>query len=75
MKRMMTDRTNTLVIGDQIITDIWGANLTGLPSILVDPINRHEEIQIVLKRILEWPVRKVYRSRYGMNRYDRLYAE
>lgn len=75
MKRMMTDRTNTLVVGDQLITDIWGANLAGIPSILVDPINRHEEIQIVLKRLLEWPVRKVYKKRYGMNRYDRLYTE
>ncbi|MCH3986992.1 MAG: YqeG family HAD IIIA-type phosphatase [Lachnospiraceae bacterium] len=75
MKRMMTDRTSTLVVGDQLITDIWGANLTGIPSILVDPINRHEEIQIVLKRLIEWPVRRLYRRKKGMNSYERLYAD
>jgi HAD superfamily phosphatase (TIGR01668 family) len=75
MRRMMTDRTDTLVIGDQIVTDIWGANMAGIPSILLDPINRHEEFQIVLKRFLEWPVRAVFRRRYGMNRYESLYAE
>lgn len=43
----------TIVVGDQIFTDIWGANRTGLYSILVNPINPKEEIQIVLKRIPE----------------------
>ena len=74
MKRMMTDGSNTLVIGDQLITDIWGANMAGILSILLDPIDRREEIQIVFKRFLEWPVRRYYRRRYGINSYDNLYA-
>ena len=53
MTRMGTNRSNTLFIGDQLFTDIWGANRTGLYSILVKPINPKEEIQIVLKRRLE----------------------
>ena len=53
MARMGTNRSNTLFIGDQLFTDIWGANRTGLYSILVKPINPKEEIQIVLKRRLE----------------------
>ena len=53
MKRMGTNCSNTLFIGDQLFTDIWGANRTGLYSILVKPINPKEEIQIVLKRRLE----------------------
>lgn len=75
MKRMLTDESTTLVIGDQLITDIWGANRAGIPSILVKPIDRHEEIQIVLKRILEAPVRLYIKERYGMGRYDRLHAD
>ena len=53
MARMGTNRSNTLFIGDQLFTDIWGANRTGLYSILVKPINPNEEIQIVFKRRLE----------------------
>lgn len=53
MERMKTDRTDTLFIGDQLFTDIWGANRCGIFSILVNPINPKEEIQIVLKRYLE----------------------
>ena len=53
MELMGTDVTNTLFVGDQLFTDVWGANLTGIYSILVKPIHPKEEIQIVLKRYLE----------------------
>lgn len=53
MEIMGTRRDNTLFIGDQLFTDVWGANRTGIYSILVKPINPKEEIQIVLKRYLE----------------------
>lgn len=61
MEIMGTDQENTLFIGDQIFTDVWGANRTGLYSILVKPIHPKEEIQIVLKRRLEWFVLKAYK--------------
>ena len=50
---MGTDRTNTVFIGDQLFTDIWGAKRAGIRNILVKPIHPKEEIQIVLKRYLE----------------------
>ena len=50
---MGTNEQNTLFVGDQLFTDVWGANLTGIYSILVKPIDPREEIQIVLKRYLE----------------------
>ena len=53
MERMGTDLSHTLFVGDQLFTDIWGANRTGIYSILVEPIDPKEEIQIVLKRYLE----------------------
>ncbi len=40
-------------MGDQIFTDVYGANRTGIRTILVKPIHPKEEIQIVLKRYLE----------------------
>lgn len=53
MKLMGTDETSTLFIGDQIFTDIWGANRAGLQTVMVKQIDKKEEIQIVLKRIPE----------------------
>jgi HAD superfamily phosphatase (TIGR01668 family) len=53
MERMGTDTANTLFVGDQIFTDVYGANLAGIRTILVKPIHPKEEIQIVLKRYLE----------------------
>lgn len=53
MEMMGTTVENTLFVGDQIFTDVWGANRTGIYSFLVKPIHPKEEIQIVLKRYLE----------------------
>lgn len=61
MELMGTGKDNTLVVGDQIFTDLWGGSFIGLKTILVLPINPKEEIQIVLKRILERPILWMYR--------------
>lgn len=53
MKLMGTDKTNTVFIGDQLFTDVYGAKRTGIRNILVSPIHPKEEIQIVFKRKLE----------------------
>ena len=55
MEMLGTTRGTTLFVGDQLYTDIWGANRAGIHSILVKPIDKHEEIQIVLKRFIEKP--------------------
>lgn len=60
MELMGTDKTNTVFVGDQLFTDVWGAKRTGIPSILVKPLNSREEIQIVLKRKLEKIVLRRY---------------
>ena len=62
MELMHTDRGNTVFIGDQLFTDVWGAKRTGMKSILVKPINPKEEIQIVLKRYLEKIVLHFYKK-------------
>ncbi len=60
MERMGTTRENTLFVGDQLFTDVWGAKRAGIESYLVKPIHPKEEIQIVLKRRLEWIVLYFY---------------
>lgn len=73
MERLGTDLTNTLFVGDQIFTDIWGGKRVGMYSILLDPINPREEIQIILKRIPEKLIKWLYRKKHGLkkNEYDR----
>lgn len=73
MEKMGTDTTNTLFVGDQIFTDVYGANRAGIHTILVKPIHPKEEIQIVLKRYLEKIVlffykRKVRKEHKNENR-------
>lgn len=68
MEKMGTTPETTLFVGDQIFTDIWGANRAGVHSVLVKQIARHEEIQIVLKRLLE----KVVIARYHRHKAKHL---
>lgn len=63
MKRMGTTRENTLFVGDQLFTDVWGAKRIGIVTYLVKPIHPKEEIQIVLKRRLERIVLYFYRKK------------
>ena len=62
MEIMGTDRSNTIFVGDQLFTDVWGAKRTGIRSVLVKPIHPKEEIQIVLKRYLEKIVLHFYKK-------------
>lgn len=63
MQLIGTKKENTIFIGDQIFTDIYGANRTGLVTYLVKPIDKKEEIQIILKRYLEKIVLYFYHKR------------
>ena len=60
MRMMGTGKENTVFIGDQLFTDIWGAKKAGISTILLNPIDKKEEIQIVLKRYLEKIVVNTY---------------
>lgn len=61
MELMGTTPESTLFVGDQLFTDVWGAKRAGIVTYLVKPIHPKEEIQIVLKRRLEWIVLFFYR--------------
>ncbi|MCI8300689.1 MAG: YqeG family HAD IIIA-type phosphatase [Lachnospiraceae bacterium] len=63
MELMGTNKKNTLFVGDQIFTDVYGANRAGIYTILTKPIHPKEEIQIVLKRYLERIVLFFYQRR------------
>ncbi|MDO5564235.1 MAG: HAD hydrolase-like protein [Eubacteriales bacterium] len=46
---------NVIFVGDQIFTDIYGANKAGLYTILTKPVGKEKYFHIKLKRILEGP--------------------
>lgn len=64
LKRMMkllgSDVTNTVFMGDQILTDVWAAHNAGIRAILVPPINDKKDPFTRFKRILEGPIQRKY---------------
>lgn len=65
MEMMGTVPENTLFVGDQLFTDVWGAKRAGIVTYLVRPIHPREELQIVLKRKLERIVLYFYHRKMG----------
>ena len=71
MNTLKVKRENTLFVGDQIFTDIWGANNAGIYSVLVDPISPKEEIQIIIKRLFERIVLFFYKIKSEKEKNDK----
>lgn len=69
MEILKTNKENTLFVGDQIFTDVMGANIAELYTILVEPINPKEEIQIVLKRYLEKPIISCFKRKQKIDKH------
>ena len=63
MKDMGTDKTNTILMGDQVFTDVWAAHNTGIRAILVPPIKDKTDVFTKFKRLLEKPILKKYKKR------------
>lgn len=53
LKLLKTKKENTCMIGDQILTDITGANKYGIYSILIDQISNKNNIQTSLAQNLQ----------------------
>lgn len=68
MKLIGTNSKNTVFVGDQLFTDVYGANRAGIKTYFVKPIGPKEEIQIVLKRYLERGVLHFYRRQKKKNK-------
>jgi len=53
LKIMGTDFAETMVIGDQIFTDIWGGNRLRLYTVLVSPLGKKDSLGTLIQRTLE----------------------
>jgi hypothetical protein len=64
MALMGTGPADTCAIGDQVFTDMLGANLLGIRTILVTPLSPRESPHTRLIRLVERPMRRCWaRSR------------
>ena len=55
-----SDKSNTLLMGDQVFTDVWAAKNSGVRSALVPPINDKRDLFTKFKRLLEKPILKKF---------------
>ena len=62
MRDMGTVKENTILMGDQVFTDVWAAHNTGIRAILVPPINYKKDILTKFKRLLEKTILKKYKK-------------
>lgn len=73
VEMMDLNKDKVLFIGDQIFTDILGANRSGIPNILVKFIRLKEETKIGKRRKLENLILKFYqRSKKYKNRFGNI---
>lgn len=63
MQLLGTDSSTTVLMGDQVFTDVWAAHNAGIRAILVPPIKDKTDALTRFKRWLEIPVLKKYEKR------------
>ena len=69
LKKLNISKYNAMIIGDQIFTDVLGANLLGIKSVLVNPFEKNQTIFLKLKRLFEIPIRKKLKV-INLNKYN-----
>lgn len=62
-KRLKMRPRQCVIIGDQIFTDVIGANLCGMKSVLLTPLEPENGVTFKVRRYLERGLREKYESR------------
>ena len=76
IEMMNIKKEETLFIGDQIFTDILGANRSGIANILVKFIQAKDEVRIGKRRQIERVILKLYkRNKTFQNRIGNIIKE
>ncbi len=63
MKRIGADKSNTVLIGDQVFTDVYAAKRAGILAVMVNPIEAKETPFFGFKRAMEKIVLKNYKAK------------
>ena len=62
-RRLKVKCRECVIVGDQIFTDVVGANLCGMKSVLLDPIEPEDGLTFKVRRFFERGLRKKFQSR------------
>ena len=63
MKLMGTNRSQTVIIGDQLLSDVWAGKNAGICTIMVKPITEKDFFFVRIKRVIErFMLRKYFRE-------------
>ena len=66
MRDLGTDRTNTVMLGDQLLTDAWAGNAAGLKVMIVPPIKDKLNLFFRFKRWLEKGTVRRFKKKHGI---------
>lgn len=70
-KLMGLEKGEILCLGDQLLTDIWGANNAGMSSVLTEPIDKSTDTSwIKVKRVMEIPIKHLHKMKIFSNIFE-----
>lgn len=67
MDIMKSDKKSTILIGDQVFTDIYCGRRAGLTTVLTKPVCSRDQFVTKIKRGAERQILKIYFKRSGIN--------
>ncbi len=59
-----SNKDNTILMGDQVFTDVWAARNAGIKAVLVPPINDKKDLFTKFKRLLEKSILRKYEIKH-----------
>lgn len=65
MERLGVERSETAMLGDQLLTDAYAGKHIGLPALIVPPIKDKTNLFFRFKRLCERPFIRKYAKRHG----------
>lgn len=65
MERLGVDKTETAMLGDQLLTDAYAGKHIGLPALIVPPIKDKTNLFFRFKRLCERPFIRKYAKLHG----------
>ncbi|MBS9337828.1 YqeG family HAD IIIA-type phosphatase [Fructobacillus parabroussonetiae] len=72
LKERDLKKNEVLMVGDQMLTDVWAAHLAGVPSVLVERLIESDMWQTWANRFLENGAKKIIYKKKGLVFYDSL---
>lgn len=70
VKEMNADIESTVMVGDQLMTDIFGANRVNMKSILVIPVKDKDGLATILNRRMERMIMRYFNERGLLSKED-----